>query len=147
MITLKVIHLTGWVSIANKKFIHLTKLLLGDIFLDAKHRYRTKKDIVTMVVVWGLELGDTIDNVLWVVRSIVDDEWLVGLNSILEWVVPSVGFDVRVLMTLHQPNCMNRFPSWGGQWLSTEMKGEQRPSLLGILWKTFSGRRRQWGVV
>lgn len=47
-----------------------------------------------MVVAWGLELGDTMKNVKWVVCSIIDYEWLIGLDSFLEWVVLGVGFDV-----------------------------------------------------
>lgn len=77
------------------------------MFLAAKHKFRSNMDIVTMVVAWGLELGDTTNNVQWVVRSIVEDEWLLGLNSVLEWAIPGAGFDVNegfedpVLAELH----------------------------------------------
>ncbi|XP_057849525.1 uncharacterized protein LOC131060359 [Cryptomeria japonica] len=48
-----------------------------------------------MVVTWGLELGEATKNIKWVVCAILDDEWLVGLDSILEWMITGEKFDVH----------------------------------------------------
>lgn len=81
-------------KVKDDEFIHIMESLFGEVFLDARHRYCLNMDVVTMVMAWGLELGDSTKNAAWVVRTILDDEWLVGLNSILEWVIPGAGFDV-----------------------------------------------------
>lgn len=50
-------------------------------------------DIISMVIAWGLESGDNTDTIKWAVTSIFEDAMLEGLDSILEWAVPGVGFD------------------------------------------------------
>lgn len=79
-------------KLKDDEFIHIMESFFGEVFLEAKHKFLLNMDVVTMVVAWGLELGDSIENVEWVVWAILDYEWLVGLNSSLEWAIPGADF-------------------------------------------------------
>lgn len=98
-----------------------------------------------MVMPWGLEYGNSIENVLWVVRSNLDDEWLVGLDSVLEWVTPSAGFDVsecfidQRMVDLHELIPFMR-------WLAGYNRDEHRAKVV-ILWDSLKILMRQRMVV
>lgn len=49
---------------------------MGDCFLRKMHKYRTNVDIVTMVLAWGLKLGEKEDVIVWVLRGYVEGSWL-----------------------------------------------------------------------
>ena len=50
-------------------------------------------DVIAMVVALGLELNNTTKEVGYVARSLFEEDMLGGLDSILEWYVPSIGLD------------------------------------------------------
>lgn len=58
------------------------------------HHYRPNMDVYSLMVVWGLEFEDSIDTVKMVMKALVPEEFLLGMDSIFEWVVPGEGFDV-----------------------------------------------------
>lgn len=128
-------------KVKDDEFIHIMELLFGEVFLEVKHRFGLNMDVVTMLVVWGLELGDSIENVEWVVRAILDDEWLVGLNSILEWAIPGEGFDVsecfldQQMVDLHE---LVHFMQW-----STDFNRVKRRAEAVLAWDSLKNFLQQ----
>ena len=51
-------------------------------------------DVIVMVVAWGLELSNPIEEVGYVARSLFVEDMLGGLDSILEWSIPGIGSDL-----------------------------------------------------
>ncbi|GLJ06759.1 hypothetical protein SUGI_0047390 [Cryptomeria japonica] len=76
----------------DEEFIHWVTMVLGESFLDAVCRYRTKTNIASMLMAWCLELCLK-DEAFWIVSLCVREEWCLGLAS---------------LMTLARPNEMFR---------------------------------------
>lgn len=56
-------------------------------------QWKVNLDIISMIIAWGLEIGEDIEMVKWAITLIFEDEMLEGLDSILEWVVLGVGLD------------------------------------------------------
>lgn len=66
----------------------------GKYFEGIKHRYKTRMDVYSLVMVWGLECGDDMGTVRRIMDALVPSEYLGELDSLLEWVVTGAGFDI-----------------------------------------------------
>lgn len=73
--------------------VNMKMEVVGPYFMENSSRWKVNLDIISMVIAWGLEIGDDIETVKWAATSLFDDDFIEGLDSILEWVVPGVGFD------------------------------------------------------
>ncbi|GLJ07005.1 hypothetical protein SUGI_0055230 [Cryptomeria japonica] len=60
-----------------------------------ERRSRVNTNIVTMVVAWGMNLGEREEVVNWVMHSCFEDEWLLVSQTVMEWMVPGASFDLR----------------------------------------------------
>ena len=49
--------------------------------------------IYSLIVVQGLDLGEPVEMVRMVMQKILHEDFLIGMESILKWMVPSVGLD------------------------------------------------------
>lgn len=78
----------------KEELIQIIMMLLGDYFLKTMHKYKTNVDVVTMVLAWGLELGERKDVLVEVLRLCVEDDWLGGLMELLQMTMSGVGFNV-----------------------------------------------------
>ncbi|GLJ11543.1 hypothetical protein SUGI_0170360 [Cryptomeria japonica] len=70
------------------------KALLGEVFMDTPHRYRTNVDILTIVAAWGLEIGKT-NKVECMLKACTREEWMYGLQPVLARAIPLLGFDLE----------------------------------------------------
>lgn len=75
--------------------VQCVQLILGKGFRDLKHSYRTNMDVYSLIIVWGLDLGETVETVKRVMEAIVHSDFLEGMDSIMEWAIPGEGLDVR----------------------------------------------------
>lgn len=64
------------------------------LFDDLKHRYRMNMDIYSLIMAWGLDLGESIELVKKVMKTLVYEDYLEDMNSLLEWATPGVGMDI-----------------------------------------------------
>lgn len=71
------------------------QLILGKDFGDLRRRYQTNMDVYSLIMAWGLDLGETVKTVTRVMEAIVHRDFLDGIYSILEWAIPREGLDVR----------------------------------------------------
>lgn len=68
----------GLFKFGEGNFLQILELLFSEELLNTKHKYRTNIDIASMLVAWGLEVGKK-EEVEWVVKGRVEEEWLYGL--------------------------------------------------------------------
>ncbi|XP_057861159.2 uncharacterized protein LOC131069670 [Cryptomeria japonica] len=57
--------------------------------------YKMKMDVFSLIMAWGLELEETTATVRRVMQTIGHDDFLVGMDSLLQWAELGVGFDAR----------------------------------------------------
>lgn len=67
---------------------------MGSAFEGIKHRYKTRIDVYSLVMAWGLESSDNTGMVKRVMEALIPADYLGELDSLLAWAVPGVGFDI-----------------------------------------------------
>lgn len=70
------------------------QLVLGEGVAVIGHHYRCREDIYSLLMAWGLEMGHTVEEVRKVLQRIIPGEYLLNLESLLEWAVPGWGFNL-----------------------------------------------------
>lgn len=85
--------MSGLLRFKEEEMINMVLKVVGPFFMENVPRWKVNLDIISMVIAYGLEIGENIDTVKWAKTSIFDEAMLEVLNSILEWTVPGVGFD------------------------------------------------------
>lgn len=87
--------LMGMFLFTDGRLVQSVKMILGKSFGNMRHRYKTNMDVYSLIIAWGLDLGELTRIVREVMEMMVHRYFLEGLESILEWVVPGEYFDYR----------------------------------------------------
>lgn len=61
-----------------------------------RHRFHTNMEIYSLIMAWGLDLGETVKIVRKVMEAIVHSDYLEGMESILGWFILGVVLDVHI---------------------------------------------------
>lgn len=78
----------------DEQLMKCVQFILGEVLGVVRHRYKTNMDVYSLILAWGLDLEKFVEPVRQVTEAIVPEDYHLGMESILEWVVPGVGFDV-----------------------------------------------------
>lgn len=72
--------------------------MLSEDIVHINHQYRTNMEMYSLIPAWGLEFEDTVDKVQQVLKELIVEEYLDGLEYVLEWVVSGVGINISECM-------------------------------------------------
>lgn len=71
--------------------VQAVQIMLGDGFKKLTHIFKTNMDIYLLVMAWGLNLGELVNEVRRVMKTLVHKYFLVDMESIPQWVILGVG--------------------------------------------------------
>lgn len=86
--------LKGMFLYNDERLVQSVQLILGKGFEELKHGYCTNMDIYSLIMAWGLDLGEPVEMVKGVMEALVHKDFLEGMDSILEWAIPREGMDI-----------------------------------------------------
>lgn len=69
-------------------------MIIGKDFGALRHMLRLNLDMYSLIVAWGLDIGEPVELVCKVMLKIVHKDFLVDMDSIFKWVIPRVGLDI-----------------------------------------------------
>lgn len=75
----------------EEKVVQVVQIMLGNGFKKLTHRFRTNMDIYSLVMAWGLDLGEPVNEVRRVMKTLVHKYFLVDIERILQRAIPGVG--------------------------------------------------------
>ncbi len=67
--------------------------VIGAQFQERAIKRCSNLDVIAMVVAWGLELNNPIEEVRYVAKTLFAEDMLRGLDSMLDWSIPGIGLD------------------------------------------------------
>lgn len=76
----------------DKRLIDVMKLVMGEGINYVSHYYKMNMDVYSLMATWSLEFENSVDTVKIVMKALVPKEYLLGMDSIFEWVVLGEGF-------------------------------------------------------
>ena len=66
---------------------------MGLLFQEANHRWKLQVDIATMIMAWGLQIGEHELVVGWVMKELFEKDLIPNLDALLEWAHSGWAFD------------------------------------------------------
>lgn len=86
--------LQGLFLFKDERLVEAVKLIMGEAIAHIGHKYKTNMEIYSLIAAWGLELEDSVDKVKKILRALISEKYVLGMDSIFEWAIPGVGIDV-----------------------------------------------------
>lgn len=87
--------LEGLFMFMDEWLMQSVRLIMGESFGSLIHRYKKNIDIYSLIMAWDLDLGEQVETIREVMRTIVPKDFLDGLDSMFKWVIPDVGMGLR----------------------------------------------------
>lgn len=66
-------------------------LMLGEDLSHIRFRYKTNMEVYSLIMAWACEFKPETEKIKLMLTKLIDEDYLINLDSILEWVVPQTG--------------------------------------------------------
>lgn len=85
----------GLFRFKEKKLWAAARLILVEEVAHISHRYQTNMEVYSLILVWACEFKPEVEKVKLTLVKLIDGNFLINLDSVLEWVVPGVGIRIK----------------------------------------------------
>lgn len=69
--------------------------MLAEEVAHISHWYRTNMEVYSLIMAWACEFKPEVEKVKLTLVKLIDQEFLINLDSILEWVVLGIGIQIK----------------------------------------------------